>query len=99
MSEEIKEEIPVEEGEKKEGRTWTEDVQVAGENVIEFIQSLFHEANVRRITVKSKNGRVLLDIPVVLGAVAFFPPLLMYSAIAVGAAVLSNCTITIERAE
>ena len=93
------EEVHVEHEEETTGKTWTEEVTMAGEGVLGFIQKLYHESNVRRITVRNSSGRVLLDIPVLVGAVAFYPPLLLYSALAFGAALFSNCSISIERAE
>jgi hypothetical protein len=80
-------------------RSWTEEFEVAGEELISFLQNLYNEVNVRRIMVKNADDRVLLDIPVAVGLVGFFPPLLMYTAVALGAAVLTNCTITVERVE
>jgi hypothetical protein len=83
----------------EEGGSWTEQFEVAGEELLSFLQMLFNEVNVRRIMVHSSSGRTLLDIPVAVGLVGFFPPLLMYTAVALGAAVLTNCTITVERVE
>lgn len=104
--EEVVEEVVVEmeeemddESDAEEGRTWTEEFEVAGEELISFLQMLYKEVNVRRIMVHSRDGRTLLDIPVAVGLVGFFPPLLMYTAVALGAAVLTNCTITVERVE
>ncbi len=84
---------------EEEGRSWTEEFEVAGGELISFLQTLYTEVNVRRIMVKSSSGRTLLDIPVAVGLVGFFPPLLLYTAVALGAAVLTNCTITVERVE
>ena len=102
QDEEIVEDVVVEEmnGDaeaEEEGRTWTEEFEVAGEELISFLQMLYKEVNVRRIMVHNREGRVLLDIPVAVGLVGFFPPLLMYTAVALGAAVLTSCTITVER--
>lgn len=79
--------------------SWTEEFEVAGEELLGFLQTLYKEVNVRRIMVHNREGRTLLDIPVAVGLVGFFPPLLMYTAVALGAAVLTNCTITVERVE
>lgn len=97
--EETHEEIHIEEEEMPtdEGRTWTEEIEMAGQGVVEFVQNLVNEGNVRRVTVRNSEGRILLDIPVALGAVAFLPPVFLYSALAVGVALLASCTISIER--
>lgn len=101
-AEEIHDNVHIHEEEEftaEDGRAWTEEVTMAGQSVLKFIQTLYHESNVRRITVRNAEGRVLLDIPVMVGAVAFYPPLLLYSALAFGAALFSNCSISIERVE
>jgi hypothetical protein len=107
MSDEIKnghepyEEVHIDEQEQETTaeRKWTEEISMAGESVLGFIQMLYRKSNVRRITVRNAEGRVLLDIPVLVGAVAFYPPLLLYSALAFGAAIFANCSVRIERAE
>ena len=107
MSDEMKnghepyEEVHIDEQEQETTaeRKWTEEISMAGESVLGFIQMLYRESNVRRITVRNAEGRVLLDIPVLVGAVAFYPPLLLYSALAFGAAIFANCSVRIERAE
>ena len=95
----IEEEKDGEDTAETSGQSWTEEFEVAGEELLSFLQMLYKEVNVRRIMVHSRDGRTLLDIPVAVGLVGFFPPLLMYTAVALGAAVLTNCTITVERAE
>jgi len=50
--------------EKKEQKTYTEEIRVTGKQLQETIEKLLRESSVRRIKVKNKQGRVLLDIPV-----------------------------------
>ena len=88
-----------EEAAENEGKTWQEEVEVAGKDLADFVKKMYHEVTVRRIIVKNKDGRVLLDIPAAVGALGFLPPLFVWSAIAVGAAVLTNCSVTLERVE
>ncbi len=95
----LEEEMNGEDSAETSENSWTEEFEVAGEELLSFLQMLYKEVNVRRIMVHSRDGRTLLDIPVAVGLVGFFPPLLMYTAVALGAAVLTNCTITVERAE
>ena len=82
-----------------EETSWREEFEVAGGELADFLGRILREVNVRRIIVKNKHGRTLLDIPVAVGAIGLLPPLLMWSAIAVGAAVLTNCSVTIERVD
>lgn len=84
--------------EAEAGADWTEEFVVAGEELVETVRELIHEANVRRIIVKNKEKRVLLEIPLVLGVagIALFH---VYSALALIAALVADCTITVERIE
>ncbi|MBP7999827.1 MAG: DUF4342 domain-containing protein [Chloroflexi bacterium] len=76
--------------------TWTEEFKVAGQDLWNTVKSLFHEVNVRRIILKNEEKRVLLEIPIVLGVagIAFFP---WWSAIALIAALVTDCSIMVER--
>lgn len=49
------------------GRTWTEEFEMAGREVMKFLERLVHEGNVRRVIVK-QGERVLFDIPLTLAA-------------------------------
>lgn len=95
----VEDEKPGEGGEEKESRAWREEFQVAGGELVDFLKKMTREATVRRIIVRNKHGRTLLDIPVAVGAVGLLPPLLMWSALAFGAAVLTSCSVTIERVD
>jgi hypothetical protein len=95
------EEIKVEEeetnGEKGEKIT-SEELVVKGEEVVESVKKLIHEAGVRRIVIKYKDGRTILEIPLVLGlaGIALLP---VWSALALIAALITECTILVERVE
>lgn len=82
--------------EKKEDRKiWTEQISVAGSEVVEKLREIIKKGNVSRIKVK-KGEYLILDIPVTAGAVG---AVLMPYITALGAAVafVSKCTIEIER--
>lgn len=95
------EEIKVEEeetnGEKGEKIT-TEELVVKGEEVVESVKKLINEAGVRRIVIKYKDGRTIIEIPLVLGlaGIALLP---VWSALALIAALVTECTIMVERIE
>jgi len=81
-----------------EQKTWTEEVKVAGEGLVAKIKELVHEGNVRRITIKNEKGDVVVEFPLTLGVVgALLVPTL--AAIGAVAALVTNCTIVVEREE
>lgn len=76
----------------------TEEFKVKGEELVEAVGKLIHEAGVRRIVIKYKDGRTLFEIPLVLGlaGIALLP---MWSALALVAALVTECSILVERVE
>ena len=60
------------------------------------LKELIHEGNVRRVTIKDKSGKTIVVIPVTVGVVGalLVPPLVVVGAIA---ALVTECTITVER--
>ncbi len=73
-----------------------ETYRVKGEDVVNKIKSIIREGNVRRIIIKNKEGRNLIDIPLTVGVVGLvFAPVL--AAVGVMAALLSECDIVVER--
>lgn len=76
-------------------RTWRETFQVQGSELVERVRQLVHEGNVNRILVL-QDGRTLLEVPVTVGAIgAVFLPTL--AALGVVAALVTRCTILVER--
>jgi hypothetical protein len=73
---------------EQQERTWTEEFEVAGNQLVERVRELIEEGNVRHIIIRKPDDEVLLDIPLttgmaVSGAVAFFaPPLAALGAVA-----------------
>ena len=73
-----------------------ESFSVSSEDLIQKVKELFHEGNVRRITIKSEEGKTLLDIPVTVGVIGIvLVPWL--AAIGAIAALATNCTIVVQR--
>jgi hypothetical protein len=52
---------------EKAKRTFTEEVEVAGNQVVGKVQDLIKQGNIRRLIVKTKEGRVLLDTSLTVG--------------------------------
>ena len=99
MSEEEK--VVEEEASEAERRTVTEEVKIQARDLTKAINDLIHEGTVRRIIIV-RNDRVLLDIPLAVGAaggVILATQLPWISAIAGLGVLLSGATLRIEREE
>jgi hypothetical protein len=73
-----------------------EELKVGGEELLGKVKELIHEGNVRRVIIKNEKGETLVEIPLTIGVAG---ALLAPSLVAVGAiaAMVTDCTITIER--
>ena len=70
---------------------------VSGDRVIAKIKELLHEGNVRHIVIKNDEGRTLIEFPVSIGlAGALLLP--VWAAVGAIAAMVTKCTIEVERA-
>ena len=76
----------------------TEEFRVEGEKLITKIKELIHEGNIRRIIIKDKEGKTVMEIPMTLGVVGVLiaPQLAAIGAIA---ALLTEATILVEKSE
>lgn len=75
-----------------------EEFQVDGDKIVETVKRLVHEGNIRRITIKNDEGKSLIEIPLTFGVVgAVLLPTL--AAIGALAALVTQCTIVVERTE
>ncbi|MCM3877520.1 MAG: DUF4342 domain-containing protein [Thermoanaerobaculia bacterium] len=73
-----------------------EEFQVTGEQLVSSVKDLFHEGNIRRISIRNAAGVTLLEIPLVVGlAGAVLVPL--WAALGALAALLAKCTLVVER--
>jgi hypothetical protein len=74
----------------------TEEISVAAEDLVKKVKGLIREGNVTKIIVKDKKGSTLLEIPVTVGLIgAVLAPWM--AALGVIAALVTECTITVER--
>jgi hypothetical protein len=74
----------------------TEEYQVNGEALVAKVKELVHEGNIRRITIKDEEGKTLIEAPLTLGVVgAVLLP--VWAAIGAIAALVTNCTIIVEK--
>ena len=73
-----------------------ETFHVKGEKLLEKVKELIREGNVRRIIIKDKKGKVLVEFPLTFGVVgAVLAPML--AAIGAIAALVTQCSITVQR--
>ncbi|MBA7701725.1 hypothetical protein ES703_110470 [subsurface metagenome] len=73
-----------------------EEFEVKGENLLSKIKELVKEGNIRKITIKSEEGKTLIQIPLTVGVVGIVL-LPVWAAIGAIAAVVTKATISIER--
>ncbi len=79
-----------------EGKTHFEEFRVEGEKLIGKVKEVIHEGNIRRVIIKDKEGKSLLEIPMTFGVVgALIAPQL--AAIGAIAALLAEATIVVEK--
>ena len=82
----------------EETKTRTEEFQVSGDKLVGKIKEVLHEGNIRRVAIQNDDGRILIDVPLYLGVVgALLAPQL--AAIGAIAALVTNCTLIVEKAE
>jgi len=71
---------------------------INGEHLLQKVKELIEEGNVRRITITDKSGKELMTFPLTIGVVgAVVAPVL--AAVGALAALIGECSITVEREE
>lgn len=81
-------------------RTWTEQIEVAGNQLVDRIKELIGEGNVRRVIIRKPDDEVLLEVPLTAGVAAagvvtVFAPLL--AALGAMAALVAKFKVEIVR--
>jgi hypothetical protein len=91
-------EVEVEEASGEGEEEAREEYRVCGEDLLSRVKELVREGNVRRITIRSEEGNTLIEIPLAIGVVgAMLLP--VWAAVGAIAALVTNCTIAVERRE
>jgi len=77
-----------------------EEIIAGGEQLIEEVRKLLKDSSVRKITIKNKKGKILLETPLTLGAVGMggmiiFHPVI--TAVAAFAMFANDIKIEVER--
>jgi Domain of unknown function (DUF4342) len=76
-------------------RTFKETIKVTADQLVECVRKLLHEGNVRRVIIK-QGDRSIAEFPLTVGVIGtVFAPVL--AAVGALAAVLTECTIEVER--
>ena len=91
------EEVVIEEPDEDK-KDWGEEFVVAGEELVDTVKGLIKEAAIRRIVVKNEKYNLHLEVPLVLGVagIALVP---FYAGLGLIAALVTDCTILVERKE
>jgi hypothetical protein len=79
----------------------TEKFTVSGNQIVEKVKQLIHEGNIRRVRLVHE-GRTIIEIPLTIGApvaVAGIIAAPILAAIGAFAALVTECTIEVEKIE
>jgi hypothetical protein len=79
----------------------TEKFTVSGSQVVEKVKQLIHEGNIRRVRLLHE-GRTILEIPLTVGAPVVVAGIIMaplLAALGAFAALVTECTIEVEKVE
>jgi hypothetical protein len=80
-----------------EKHTYVDKLEATGSQMFDTLKKLIHEGNVRKITIKQE-GQTIAEFPLTFGVVgAVVAPAL--AAIGAIAALVTDCTIEVERTE
>ena len=75
-----------------------EEFKVKGEDLIGKVKEIIRAGNVRRLIIKDKDDKTLIEIPLTVGVVGIvIAPVL--AAVGAIAALVTECTILVERTE
>jgi hypothetical protein len=77
-----------------------EEFKVNGEDLLKRVKELIAQGNVRRIIIKAKDNRTLVELPLTAGvagvaAIALLAPVL--AAVGAIAALVTECSVIVER--
>jgi hypothetical protein len=75
-----------------------ESFKLDGESLLKKVKELINEGNIRRITIKDKEGKEVMNFPLTIGVVGVvLAPVL--AAVGALAAIIGECSIEVEREE
>jgi len=71
---------------------------VSGDKIVSKVKEIIKEGNARKIIIKNEEDKVLIEFPLTIGAVGVIAAPVV-AAIGALAALVSNCTIVVEKKE
>lgn len=75
-----------------------ETFRVNGEQLLAKVKELVREGNIRKISIKDKQGKTLVEFPLTIGVIGtVIAPVL--AAVGAIAALVTECSIVVERSE
>ncbi len=84
-------------------RNFSEELEVAGSQLVDRVKELIEEGNVRRLIIRNPEGRTLIEIPLTVGAAAGAALLLwlgpVIASVAVIGALIARVKIEVVREE
>ncbi|MES2876627.1 MAG: DUF4342 domain-containing protein [Patescibacteria group bacterium] len=79
-------------------KTTKEEFKVSGDDLLAKVKQIIREGNARRLIIKAKDGKTMIEIPLTAGVVGIvIAPVL--AAVGAIAALVTECTILVERTE
>ncbi|HMN31614.1 MAG TPA: DUF4342 domain-containing protein [Caldilineaceae bacterium] len=89
-------------GPTPEEHTWVEEIEIAGSQLVDRVKELVAQGNVRRLILRTQEGKVILEIPLTAGAVlgglvTIFAPL--WAALGALAALIAQVKVEVVRSE
>lgn len=86
--------------ETKQKRTWTEEIEVAGNELVEKVKELIEDSSATKLIIRKPTGEVLMEVPIVAGAavggaLTVFMPVI--AAIGAMAALLAQVKVEVVR--
>lgn len=83
-------------------RKWTQRIEVAGEELVDQIKTLFNDASAKRVVIRDQQNRELLAVPLTIGvaggALAFLAAPVLATVAAIGGAV-AKVRLDVERTD
>src|SRR3712207_4161179 len=91
---------PLDRATEEDEHTWTEQIEIAGSELVDRTKELINEGNVRRLIIRNQDDEVLLEVPLttgvaVGGVVTLVAPVL--AALGALAALLTHVKVEIVR--
>lgn len=86
----------------KAQKSWVEEIEVSGGQLVDKLKELLQQANTRRVTICKQNGEEIFSVPLTVGVlvggiVTFSLPVL--AAIGVIAGIATQLKLKVERQE